>query len=472
MRKKRRIIEYPNVDATLMLNWKNWYLYWLADNKEIQSLANKLNVDSLIYEKQRKKWFYVARSYKYYMYDKDNNVVFFPKWAYQHMEKKYYYSKHWDIWKKIDVKFNGKLFDWQQKIVDDATIENSWLIQAPTGSWKSYIIQWLIDKIKTKTIVLSPSVEIARWLYDKFTGDGGLKWCTVWMMWWGSKTTGDVIIMVSDTFSLRWKELSWEYPMLIIDEAHEEFTSNKRIEQLCLYQCDYLYWLTATPEREEVPTEAFDLVFGKRHIAVKEVMKPQIAVYKYDNPKIYPLDWQDKIRTIFADKERTEKQADIVKSAMLCNRNMWLVLVSQKDVAEELTEAINRQWVYAESYTWDTNVKIRKEVLKRIHEKKGVMVATYQTVWTWFDYPQLDTCFYYCPVKFQWRVKQAVWRILRECETKSFPLLVEWIDRELQYQWFQRMKLYKSFFGVIPIDYNLFVWLQYLRDDRLPNAKE
>jgi len=64
------------------------------------------------------------------------------------------------------------------------------------------------------------------------------------------------------------------------------------------------------------------LVFGKRHIAVKEVMKPQIAVYKYDNPKIYPLDWQDKIRTIFADKERTEKQADIVKSAMLCNRNM------------------------------------------------------------------------------------------------------------------------------------------------------
>lgn len=472
MRKKRRVIEYPNVDATLMLNRKNWYLYWLWDNKEIQALANKLNVDSLIYEKQRKKWYYVPRSYKYYMYDKQNNVVFFPKWAYQYIWKPYYYSKHWDMWKKIDVSFTGNLYDRQKDIVDTVTKDNAGLIQAPTWSWKSYIIQWIIDKIKTKAIILSPSVEIAIWLYDKFTGEWWLKWCTVWMMWWGRKEMGDVIIMVSDTFSLKWKALSWEYPLLIIDEAHEEFTSAKRIEQLCLYQCDYLYWLTATPEREEVHTDTFDLVFGKRHIADKEVLKPQIAVYKYENPKIYPLDWQDKIRTIFADEARTKEQARVVKSTMSCNRNMWLVLVSQKDVAEELTKAINDEWVYAESYTWDTDVKIRKAVLQRINDKRWVMVATYQTVWTWFDYPQLDTCFYFCPVKFAWRVKQAVWRVLRECETKSFPLLIEWVDRELQYQWFQRLKLYKSFFGVTPIDYSLFIQLQYLRDDRLWDAKK
>lgn len=194
-------------------------------------------------------------------------------------------------------------------------------------------------------------------------------------------------------------------------------------------------------------------------------ISPEIVAYKYKTPEKYILNWKDNIQKICKDEDRIQKQAEIVYHTMTKKRNMWIVFVAEDDVAVKLTNAINKFWMSAESCTWGKKINNSLDALQKNKDNKWVVVVTHQTIWTEFDCPKIDTCFYFCPIEFDGIIQKTVLKILRECETKSYPLLIDWIDSALSSQTINRYKLYSSFFWKTPLDYNTFMEFKYLADD-------
>lgn len=448
-KRKKQKVYTPDVKWTVMFTiWKDWLLYGNSNYPQSCMLKWKCKIKNTKYEQQKKQWFY-SNPYHNYIVATHDNTYFYPKWLYRHVEK-CLYKERWDLWLYMNVDFSWDLFGRQEKIINKAIENRSSLLVSPTGSWKSFIIMWLINKTKMKTLVVVPTQEIMKWLYNKFTE---FLDCKIWRIWAWHDDIQDITIIISASFNNKWQELNWKFSQLIFDEAHEWLTSQHRIYQMCLFRCDRLYGLTATPERDDIDIDWFSIIYWEIIDSWIEVVKPDITYILYNNPSWVCLDWQDKLDHIYSDPERLENQAGLVHDIMELWRSMWLVLVWVKEQARELVKLINKEWCFAMEYTGDVKSEDRDWILKEVEKNKWVMVATYQTVGTGFDYPALDTCFYYCPVKFQGRVKQAVGRILRKKEWKNKPLLVDWTDKIIQYQGYSRHRLYDDFFDTkaIPI---------------------
>jgi len=405
-----------------MLKHEKWILY--GNDSIANSLATLKNKD---FEKIKAMWGWTNKYFNFYHKPKNERYARYPKWLLTKIQDLYYVPMKTDA---IRYDFNWTLREWQQKVVEQCWKTN--LIIAPTGRWKSWLIAGLIKKNCVKTLIVCPKKDIARWLIEKFTE---IFWeSKVWLF--DSKKIDDgfkdIMVIVWPSFNKYYKELNGKFGMLVIDEAHMGLTSKLRIESLCCFQCDYQYWLTATPIRDEVSDDVFDVVYGERIVVEATVNKPTIKLYKYDKYIRSFLDWHDLMKKMREDKQRFNEMKNIVIETMK-GRTMGIIFCDTHEMVDNLVWLL--QWeIYAESYTGKS--KDREDILNRVENNNGVMV-----------YPPLDTGFYFIPnIKFSAAQIQMVGRILRTSDWKKKPLLVDFADMTLKKQNRERYKTYKEIY--------------------------
>ncbi len=338
----------------------------------------------------------------------------------------------------------------QKEAVEKLLKYNYWLLLSGVGSGKSYMMAAIAKVYSWHTLVIAPKTEIAKWLYEKF------KWLWIEVEIFNkdkfSRTNPPkVLIIVSRSFDMYWEKLSLDsiYKQVLIDEIHMQFTTRNRIHFFCQYKYDKVYWFTWTPELNNFPSEALFKMFNNVYIdSWIRPKNPEVYYYKFS--KSYnAVDWQDLVDTMYWDTERLAHFLFLVEDVMKrWDRNMWIIFVDRTDIAEWIAVALNKLWISAAAYTWKVSKKKREEILKELTEKKWVMVATYQSVGTWFDHPPLDTAFYFMFVKFKAQVKQAIGRILRGSEN---PEYYDFQDGNLYSQVRERMKAYKEMWWDIEI---------------------
>jgi superfamily II DNA or RNA helicase len=421
-----------------MKTLNQWLVVW--DHDESYRLPNlKYDTSRREWPKNPKRYDFSVRVWQQY---------YFPKGALWYSA----YSMEYADKFAINVDFNGTLNDDQQNIVDQ--LGTTWLIIAPTGWGKSWAIAGIINKHQTRTLVVAPKVEIAKWLLDKFNQIFGEGKASLFKA--KKENNSDIVVIVGNSFNRYYEQLSGNFWQLIIDEAHMNLVWPDRRKALCFFRCGYFFGLTGTPESQDVEPKIFNLIYGTIHKAKAEVNECKIFTYKHFE-KIDTQFWEG-IHAVIDELQgkysRTSKIIAMIKRVM-AKRNMGIVFCDRIEFVETLVRHLSIAWVYAEAYTGAT--KDKEEVLKRIESRHGVMVVTRSSCGVGFDCPSLDTGFYLSALKYSATTKQLVGRILRNHPWKQMPVLIDRQDSIFKWQYEQRMatyaETYKTPVTILPHDF-------------------
>ena len=63
---------------------------------------------------------------------------------------------------EIEVKFKGKLVEYQEKIIDELDKHDLGIVEAPTGSGKTIMALAVIAKYKVSTLIILPGKELLK----------------------------------------------------------------------------------------------------------------------------------------------------------------------------------------------------------------------------------------------------------------------------------------------------------------------
>ena len=437
---------------------------WTIEAVKWDEILKKYKFPNKQLQKYKNMWIQWAQYYTYYMYNRLKQHYVLPRTALKYMSK-WDYNKDKlpketiipELWKAEWLQLRPQ----QQKLIDDIWDLKFALLKAKTWFGKSYVIAWLIKKFKIKTLIVVPKIEIAKWLYQKFLSMYG---DNVSIFNWTKPKITPIMIIVWASFRKYWEDLNWKFDMLIFDEAHMDMFWKERIKALCYMQYTRLYWLTATPERKEIDSKYFENIYWPIIEAETEKRVEPTILYKQYNSFIDEWwdYWAELLQQLVDDDDRIIDMAyTIIETMSLSTRHMWIIFVDRVEMAEKINIILQAVWF--PSYTYTSKTQNRDEILKEMEEKRWVIVATYQTVWVGFDYGALDTGFFYMNIKFQWTVKQAVWRILRKNTEDHKPILIDWQDnvRSLKSQSRERLKAYKQTFSTTTIlPYNsVMLWI-------------
>jgi superfamily II DNA or RNA helicase len=164
--------------------------------------------------------------------------------------------------------------DYQKEAVERLLHAKHGNIALPTGSGKSYVILLLAKTIGLKTVVMAPSVSIARQLYEDFKHHLGTRY--VGLYGDGKKEFKKrVVIAISKSLvnieedTEVWEHLS-EAKVFIADESH--LTPAETLKKVCfgvLGQAPYRFFVSATQMRNDGAELLLKAIIGPR-VLVKE----------------------------------------------------------------------------------------------------------------------------------------------------------------------------------------------------------
>lgn len=382
-------------------------------------------------------------------------------------------KQHWNFLKKINLyKYKGRkyyiprtfglnylevslpepdtlvaLYPQQAKAVELLLQQPYGLMASGVGSGKTYMIASIAERLPVKPLIIAPKREIAAQLernLKRILPHYRIKWIQK-----EKDITKDVeiAIMVQRSVDLyrRERKLDQHFPALLIDEIHMNFTKN-RVELATFYKYKYFYWSTWTVALSERDDMALPALFANR--VVNSGLRPTPPrIYTVSLPRTPSIaeDWHEKKPELLRSPIRNIGVLQVVHQVMQRpDRKMGIMFVDTVDYAKAMAWALNQLGIAAEPYIWEVPLEKRREILMRLTEKRGVMVATYQTAGVGFDHPPLNTAFYNMFVKFEWTVAQAVWRILRWAEN---PELWDFWEPSLYHQNKNKYNAYLKEYG-------------------------
>lgn len=369
----------------------------------------------------------------------------------------YIYNKPWSVQLNpvehiLDLKLNEVPEETKERFKDNIEIQEEvlrvvkkrneqfnyrcWLIKLTTWKWKSHVIMDITNYYQTNTLVLVHNVKTLWEMVEKFENFTNIKPA---QYWGGKKEIWNITIMTKKSFSLDCEKINKFFWLVLIDEAPIWF-SKTFWNSLNKYFHDIkwvaLYWLSGTPQKNELETADLEKYFGKV-IEVKNQKNnwyniiPDFKLYDYNVPKwLYEYENPAEMRTVISEnQERLQAQVSEAKK-LFEDRKCLLILTDRKIEVENFYK--NKFW-WTFVMTGDTSQKKDEESLnsaKKLVEawKKVVLIWTIQKVWVWVDIPFIDTVFLASAIKFRSTVIQAIGRGLRKHPWKYDVLVGIWND--------------------------------------------
>jgi superfamily II DNA or RNA helicase len=363
----------------------------------------------------------------------------------QIVDKRTLPSTRLDIKQRVDY----VLRSYQRDAIAAAIRSETALLVAPTGSGKTTIGAGLIAELRTRTLILVHTKDLAAQWADRLSteerpppaprpqlaGD-----FTIGMVGDGQDDrTADIVIATVQTLTKwGWSELydfGKGFGLTLLDEAHhapaETFGA-----VLGALPSKYRCGLTATPERDDGLTDILLWHFGKPAWTVSlraladagQVLLPDIEWLKYEGaPPDYEgvPEWADLIDTICGDADRNEAITLRVRIEAMSKRKT-LVLTSRVEHAEALAEQLRAAGLRARAI--HGKAKDREETITLARAGELDVVVGTSVADEGLDIPCLDTLLLASPSRSLGKLAQRVGRILRPLPGKEKPRVIDVVD--------------------------------------------
>ncbi len=340
---------------------------------------------------------------------------------------------------------------------------NCWLIKAWTWVWKTIMWIKISQYFECNTLILVPNSVIMKQFSDSF-----LDFCvlTIWKYWDWYKEIEPITVCTKKSFFLDHEKIckEWNFETIIIDECHEWFSEKLRfaLNKWFSWKEINLFWLSWTPCTPELDEKDFEKYFWKL-IDVKDEYdyKPDFEFIEYKPWKV-KIDWEESDRYIFEnyaelrwlmakDEIRFEHQIDKLKE-LYKERHTIVVLTDRTLEVENFFNRLSK-WDNSKfnliKINWNTKTENDDISIKEAKSnwKKTIIIWAIKKIWTWFDFPQTDTIFMICSIKWKSTIEQWIWRSLRPHD-KLNPLVVIWNDESLRGQRIEKLRTIKKEFWI------------------------
>lgn len=323
-----------------------------------------------------------------------------------------------------------------------------WLIRLTTWKWKSHVIMDIAHYYNTTTLVLVHNVKTLWEMVTKFSEFTNIKPAQYWG--W-KKQVGPITIMTKKSFSMDYDVIKEKFWLVLIDEAPIWFS--KAFWNALNIFFDWkkwiaLYWLSGTPEKNELETADLERYFW-RLLQIKNQANnwyniiPDFKFFDYHYSGRYEYENPAEMRTAISEN-MDRLDAQISEAQQLFKWRKCLLILTDRKL--EVENFYDKRFWWTFVMTWDTkqdednqNLRSAEKLVKAW--KKVVIIWTIQKVWVWVDIPFIDTIFLASAIKFRATVIQAIWRWLRKHKWKNDVLVWVWNDLPtLQWQRTEKIK--------------------------------
>lgn len=388
----------------------------------------------------------------------DENHLYLPRGIQTKLNKldtKIEYNNNLIKGHSIDVKFKGILRDDQEKIVNQMLQKDIGIISAPTGFGKTVVAANIIAERKVSTLVIVNSKVLAdQWKdrldefldvqsepFKEYTPTGRVrKKDNIGEFHSGKENLSrNVDIALFQTLTNR-EDLSEyldHYGMVIVDEAHH--VAAKTYEDVIKkIKAQYMYGLTATPERKDGLTPILFMRFGELIYEQDHNLNDEILTLKYFYPRFTNYsDYNPELNYVMhLNKmlENTERNEQIISDVMenVEENRPCLVLTERVAHIEILNKLLLEELKDISIYTLSSEQSKKENessIYKMSVEKNAfVVIATSQYVGEGFDLPRLESIFFCLPFSWKGRTNQYVGRLHRGLEAKDELRIYDYID--------------------------------------------
>lgn len=368
----------------------------------------------------------------------------------------------------IEVKFEGKLRDYQEKIVEDNVDKfkedkpKGVILCIPTGFGKTVIALNMVTKLKKKTlIVVHKEFLMNQWKerIGQFIPDASVG------ILQGKKAEieNDIVIgMLQSIVSKDYpKEIFEGFGCVVYDETHHMACETFSRAFFKIGTKDYTIGLSATPYRKDGLTKVIEWyigdVYNMEERGVKMGENSEIKFYNvYYNPVpedelnvLKKINMPAMVTTMINNRERNEFLVNTIIENME-NRKI-LVLSDRIAHLRYLYQEINQRTIR----TVGLYIGKMKEAELTKSNKCDIILGSYNMCSEGYDCPELDTLIMVTPKS---DITQSIGRIFRKKHKK--PLIIDICDMYsvFKVQGFKRKRMYRK---LIPdaklknIEYNI-----------------
>ena len=340
----------------------------------------------------------------------------------------------------VDIRFSGRLRDFQQKAVEKMLSKEFGTLSSPTGSGKTVMALHMIAERRQPALIVVHTKDLSRQWIERIESFLDIPADQIGTIGGGKKNIGERITVA--TVQSLYKcadEVSQHIGHLVVDECHRA-PSRTFTEAVTDFDSKFMLGLSATPWRRDNLSRLIFWHLGDVHHQVdqKKLVEsgnvlPAEVIFRETGFRPYfdpVLEYSKMLAELTANDERNRLITNDVAGEAASGGGVCLVLSDRKKHCETLQSLLRfKHKVQAELLTGDLTGAQRAEVIERLNAGKiNVLVATGQLIGEGFDCRDLTTLFMATPVRFSGRVIQYLGRILRPAPGKEQALVYDYVD--------------------------------------------
>jgi superfamily II DNA or RNA helicase len=409
--------------------------------------------------------FGIPKTFKYYKYTKSELIapIGYVAQIHQHLDSTAVKvidnrktNKDAAYFKKFKMNKTVKLRDYQKEIVDICLDKTIGVVEAMTGSGKTFSFIDLIFKRKEHTLILVHTIELANQTIEALTKHTTLKKDDIGFIGAGKLSIKPITVALLQSLASdirtkngqKVKELNKTIGQIISDETHI-VAAQSYYEVMTSLTAKYKFGFSATPRREDGLTKVIFLAAGPKIHTVEEkklenvLITPTLEEVKTDYyfPLFSTTEYQEMLNDLSQDVDRNKLILEYAKK----HKDKFTCILSSR---LSQVEYLNKNIKGSEKLTSKMSKKKRAEVMKRLKEGKiKVIISTYGLFSTGIDFPSLEMLFLAGPIKSEIKIRQSAGRLMRKAMGKTSATIIDFHDHRvdlLHSQFLKRKRIIKK----------------------------
>lgn len=358
---------------------------------------------------------------------------------------------------KIDVEFNGSLYEEQQRAIESLEAHRCGTLYATTAFGKTVTAAALIAQKKVNTLILVHTKalldqwreRLEEYLSTDFQseqqtkGSGRRKKFQQFGALSSTENTLngkiDIALLQSCMSDNEVKQLVRDYGMVIVDECHHAPATNfERV--LREVNASHVYGLTATPIRKDGHQPIIFMQCGEiRYTADSKSQQSQQSFRRFLIPRFTSHrnlkadggNYAQVIDELIESESRNKQILDDIASNLAEGRTP-IILTARTAHVDLLAEECRQICPNVFRLVGNDSAKTKREVMELLSlvpaDEPLVVVATGKYVGEGFDLPRLDTLMLALPVSWKGLIAQYTGRLHRNYPGKSETRIYDYID--------------------------------------------
>jgi superfamily II DNA or RNA helicase len=366
-----------------------------------------------------------------------------------------------------NIVFNGKLRDYQQKVIDTLKTRSIGTVESPTSSGKSVIITNLITVKKQNTLILVNTIELMNQMVNNLIKFTNLKKDEIGLIGNGKWNVQPITVALLQTLSkmsdIRVKTLNSIFGMVVLDECHiaPAFTFYQIINRL---KAKYKFGFSATPQRDDGLDDLIWFTVGpKVHRVELSDIKDKLVIptiRKVESDYYFPLFSQDEYSEMVDDLCKDEARNNLIYNLVEEYKGKQMVILTTRVFhAMNMVEKLKEKGYAAEYLVSQIphpdkpgkmkamSKKRRNEIIEGLKSRKiEIVISTYSLFSTGIDISGLEILFLAGPTRSEIKLKQSIGRCMRKADFEKTPVIVDIRDNKvglLKNQGYARNRTYK-----------------------------